>query len=233
MKKTLIATALITATVLPTASLHAMDVSPENQKAGVAAGSMITGAIAGGPVGALVGLFAGKWLGEKVEEGELTRVELTEVEAELALNHQRLDDLRVQLAEAERENARYAQAVFDQLQLALNFRTGVAELPEPSHKRLDYLAQFMINNPTIQLRLDGYTDPRGGARYNQALSAKRVDWVAQQLIQRGVDQSRMTSFAHGESFSSANSGDLDGYALERVVKIELSEKEKAPAVVKK
>lgn len=233
MKKTVIATSLLAALALPVSQAQAFEVSPENQKGGIATGSMVTGALAGGPIGAVIGLFAGQWLGEKVEDGERNRIALTEVEAELVQNHQRLDNLRVQLAEAERENARYAQAVFDQLQLELNFRTGVAELPEPSQKRLDYLAQFMINNPSIQLRLDGYADPRGDETYNQALSSKRVYWVAQQLIVRGVDKNRMQSFAHGERFSSANLGDIDGYALERVVKIELLDKSAAPSVVQK
>lgn len=233
MKKTLIVTSLIATLAVPVSQVQALEVSPENQKGGVAAGSMITGAIAGGPIGALVGLLAGKWLGEKVEEAHVKGEALSEVEAELALNHQRLDSLLVQLAEAERENARYAQAVFDQLQLELSFRTGVAELPEPSQKRLDSLAQFMINNPSIHIRLDGYADPRGDETYNQALSSKRVDWVTQQLFLRGVERSKIESFAHGENNSSTKIGDIDGYAMDRVVKIEIKGKSKSPSVVQK
>lgn len=233
MKQKVIVTSFLAVLALPVSQVQAFEVSPENQKGGVAAGSMITGAIAGGPIGAVIGLFAGKWLGEKVEDGELNRVALIEVEAELALNHQRLDNLRVQLAEVERENARYAQAVFDQLQLELSFRTGVAELPEPSQKRLDYLAQFMTNNPSIQIRLDGYADPRGDERYNQTLSSKRVDWVANQLFLRGVERSRIEGFAHGESESVTKVGDIDGYAMDRVVKIEIIDKSNNSSVVQK
>lgn len=218
---------------LPVNTLHAVEMSPEDQKGGVAVGSIVTGALAGGPIGAVIGIFAGQWLGDKVEEAHVTRETLTQVEQELESREVLLAELKNQLIEAERESARYAQAVFDQLQLELSFRTGQAELPKQSLQRLEFLAQFMINNPSIELRLDGYADPRGDEAYNQTLSSQRVDWVANQLIQRGVPEHRMQRYAHGEKQSVANSGDIDGYALERVVKIQLQETKEDASVVQK
>lgn len=244
MKKTLLNLALLTALVAPAAqatetSLQAQQTQAQkvqqqkqHQKEGVAAGSFMAGALAAGPIGAIVGGIAGVWLGDKVEEAYLAREDATQLEQELAVSQARLEQTRMQLAEAERESTRYAQAVFDQLQLELSFRTGVAALPKTSEQRLDYLAQFMINNPRIHIRLDGYADPRGSQDYNQALSARRVQWVAEQLIQRGVAAIRMDTAAHGEQYSAAAKGDVDGYALERVVKIELSDERQKASVAK-
>lgn len=230
MKKTVLSLALISALSVP--AVQAMEMSPGDKKQSVAAGSFVTGAVVGGPIGAMIGGITGVWLGDKVEEAQLAREDADLLEQELAASEQRLETVRMQLAEAERESARYAQAVFDQLQLELSFRTGQAQLPESSEQRLDYLAQFMINNPGIQIRLDGYADPRGNADYNQSLSAQRVQWVADRLIERGVAAQRMQTAAHGDRYSAASKGDLDGYALERVVKIELSDERQQSSVAK-
>ena len=212
--------ALSAALVLPTvqsAAAAEVNRNTEAKRAGVVMGSFITGAVAGGPVGALAGMFAGAWLGDKVETAD--RVET--VEAKLTQASQQVDDLSLQLTEAQKLSRKYAQVALDQLQLELLFKTGDGQLTRSGQRRLVTLADFLVKNPELNIRLDGYADPRGGADYNLALSDARVKSVEQLLVEKGVEPTRIEATAHGASESSAVSGDYDGYALERVVKIQL------------
>ena len=113
--------------------------------------------------------------------------------------------------------------MLDQLQLEMLFRTGATELTNTGQMRLAALADFLVDNPQIAIRLDGYADPRGDDSYNAQLSLGRVSHVARLLEQHGVDSARIQRFSHGASESVAAEGDYDAYALERAVKIELTQ----------
>ena len=39
--------------------------------------------------------------------------------------------------------------------------------------------------------IQGYADPRGDIVYNLVLSYRRAQWVKEQLVKRGVDESRI------------------------------------------
>jgi outer membrane protein OmpA-like peptidoglycan-associated protein len=103
------------------------------------------------------------------------------------------------------------------------FKTNATVLTTTGQRRLARLAEFLVANPQIAIRLDGYADPRGDDSYNKQLSLGRVRHVAQALEDFGVDVARIESFHHGDSQSAAPQGDYDAYALERAVKINLSQ----------
>ena len=216
MKKAILLSVLMTAgSVLA----DPVDLKTEAKQSGVVMGSFITGGIAGGPLGAIAGLVAGAWLGEQVVEAD--QAEAMEYKLQKA-NHQ-VADLTQKLSQSESRAQRFAQIALDQLQLELLFKTGDSELTTSGQQRITYLANFLVNNPALTIRLDGYTDPRGDTAFNQALSEKRVESVAALLIDQGVEQQRIKTYSHGASQSQSAVGDYDAYALERVVKIQLSQ----------
>ncbi len=58
----------------------------------------------------------------------------------------------------------------------------------------------MLNeNPNIQISVDGHTDARGTAKYNQSLSERRANSVRDYMIEQGIDPSRIK--AHGYGFT--------------------------------
>jgi len=219
---------LATATIPPA---HADDLLPTKQ--GVTfLGSTAVGVALGGPLGMLAGAAVGAWFSENLEtaaeaEGSLrqlasTRVELEQAESRLQQSRLDLVALQQQLAVAEDASLQYAQLMLEQLELEMLFKTDQPELTTAGQRRLQILADFLGNNPDIAVRLDGYADPRGSDSYNMQLSVARVSHVAQALRDLGVDPARIETFSHGASQSSAGAGDYDAYALERVVKINLS-----------
>jgi outer membrane protein OmpA-like peptidoglycan-associated protein len=76
---------------------------------------------------------------------------------------------------------------FDQSFVRQNETSKVAEI-----------AMHLQQNPTYTVGIDGYTDPRGTSKYNQALSQRRVDAVRTALMNAGVPASRILTGAFGE-----------------------------------
>jgi outer membrane protein OmpA-like peptidoglycan-associated protein len=122
-----------------------------------------------------------------------------------------------QIAELEQRELLAAE-----LPLAVLFRTGSSELDGDAVGGIDRLAELMVHDPALSVRLDGYADPRGDAQYNMRLSESRAHAVRDALTERGIAPARVRTQAHGMSFSSAPEGDLDAYALERRVNISLN-----------
>lgn len=63
---------------------------------------------------------------------------------------------------------------------------------EPSNPTaLDSNAQWLKDHPDVRFYVDGYASSRGDWLYNLHLSQRRAEWVKQQLVSRGVAESRI------------------------------------------
>jgi peptidoglycan-associated lipoprotein len=60
------------------------------------------------------------------------------------------------------------------------------------------IAKYMQGDPSINLRIDGFADPRGTSKYNLALSQRRVSAVRDALIKAGVPAGRISTGHFGE-----------------------------------
>lgn len=220
MKKALVLSTIIAATSVNLA--HADDDRHVARKAGVFFGSAVAGAMLAGPIGMVVGAASGVWLDDKVEQADNLEQDLQQSALALQNSRNNINRLQSQLAAAEDHSQRYAQLILEQLQLELLFKTGSSELSGAGKQRLAMLADFMAKNPELNLRLDGYADPSGDQQFNLALSEQRVNAVAEQLKLAGLAEQRITTYSHGASQSQAQPGDYQGYAMERVVRIQLN-----------
>ena len=216
MKKLLLITSLLAATA--TQSAVADTDARTWRQAGVFFGSAIAGAAVAGPIGMAAAAVSGIWLEEQVDKA----ADLDDVSEALTDANQQIDELRGDLSVALRDSQQYAELALQQLQLELLFKTGQSELTDYGKERLALLADFMRASSDLSIRLDGYADPRGDATYNLNLSSERVLSVAEQLENHGVAKQRISVYSHGASQSVASEGDIDAYALERVVRIQLT-----------
>jgi outer membrane protein OmpA-like peptidoglycan-associated protein len=223
MKKSILMCAVLTLGTATATVAAPVELSDETKRNSVIWGSIVTGAVAAGPLGAMAGVIAGSWLGEKVESAG----QVEETEQELASAKAQASELSQKLAEAvladqNRRQHDYQQIALEQLQLELLFKTGASELTLAAQLRMSLLASLLNEQPELMVRLDGHADPRGDANYNQSLTDKRVQTVQDFLIVKGVAAERFNAHSFGASQSSATEGDYDSYALERVVKVQLS-----------
>jgi outer membrane protein OmpA-like peptidoglycan-associated protein len=216
MKKIILMTTMIAASAVNAAE----DESKFNslRSAGVFFSSAITGAVLAGPVGMIAAAGGGVWLDEQVKKAAT----LDETKAELVAAESEISALSYELALLDSLVDKSVANTPDQLQLELLFKTGQSELTDYGVSRLVLLEKYMLKNKALNIRLDGYADPRGNAEYNVELSNNRVIAVAEHLRSAGVDPSRIDTYSHGAAKSIALKGDVDGYAFERVVRIQLS-----------
>lgn len=85
--------------------------------------------------------------------------------------------------------------------LVINFEFDSARIQASSNPQLARLASAMQHAQLRALRfqVEGHTDAKGAADYNQVLSEKRAQAVASFLAKAGVDSTRLASVGKGFS----------------------------------
>src|SRR5204863_189884 len=80
------------------------------------------------------------------------------------------------------------------------FETDKAIIKPESFPILDAIAATVIGNPDIQLiEIQGHADERGDDNYNLKLTDDRAHAVMKYLVDKGVEQSRLTAKGYGET----------------------------------
>lgn len=80
------------------------------------------------------------------------------------------------------------------------FATNSSVVPSVSFAEIGEVADFMTQYPLTKVNIEGHTDDSGAAAYNQSLSQKRAEAVAQTLITRyGINPTRVSATGFGES----------------------------------
>lgn len=109
--------------------------------------------------------------------------------------------------------------VFETQMDTSNFAFNSAELKPESAEQLNELVSFMNEYPQSHVVIVGYTDSSGAAAYNQKLSEQRADAVANVLLDKGIDSSRISASGEGENNPIADNSTAEGRAMNRRVEI--------------
>jgi len=72
------------------------------------------------------------------------------------------------------------------------------ELTPEAQSRLQRKAEILRANPSMRLRIEGHTDPRGSTEYNLALGQKRAEVVRNFLAEYGIGVGRLDATSLGE-----------------------------------
>jgi outer membrane protein OmpA-like peptidoglycan-associated protein len=99
------------------------------------------------------------------------------------------------------------------------FDTARAEMKSGATRKMDQLAQFLMEHPDRRVQVEGFTDSIGTDSYNEDLSQRRADSVKAALINRGVQPSRIGTEGYGKAYPVANNTDSGGRQLNRRVEI--------------
>lgn len=78
------------------------------------------------------------------------------------------------------------------------FDSGSANIKPESFPILDTIAQTLIENQGVRVRIVGHTDSDGSRTYNQGLSERRAQSVYDYLVRKGVPAARMSTAGFGE-----------------------------------
>jgi OOP family OmpA-OmpF porin len=86
-----------------------------------------------------------------------------------------------------------------ELKQTVYFDTKKTKIKRQSFQLLDEVAQALVDNPTINVRIEGHTDSRGSDKFNLKLSRGRASSVRTYLLNKGIEGSRMIAEGYGES----------------------------------
>jgi outer membrane protein OmpA-like peptidoglycan-associated protein len=151
------------------------------------------GALIGGAIGAVTGGLIGAQMDK--QQAELSKVAEVERPTE--------DTLVVTLRE---------KVLFD---------TNEYMLKPGAEDNLNQIADILIRYPDTYIRVEGHTDSSGSETYNQWLSEKRAQAVADFLISRGVDPMRTQPVGYGETRPVATNETPEGRQQNRRVEIHI------------
>jgi OmpA-OmpF porin, OOP family len=79
----------------------------------------------------------------------------------------------------------------------IHFEFDKATIRSESFPILDAVTQVMVSNPKMEIEVQGHTDNKGSAPYNQKLSQSRADSVRQYLVAHGIEPGRLRSVGYG------------------------------------
>lgn len=184
-------------------------------------------------------------IADAARQRDQVRLEARTAEAERAKREAEAATAEAQQAQAQAQAAQQQNAVLAeraaQLEALLNdiqavktergyvvtigdvlFATDQATLNPSGTSTLRKLADVMTQNPNRTVLVEGFTDSTGSASYNQDLSQRRANAVANALSQMGVSRDRISMKAYGQAFPVASNDSASGRQQNRRVEIILS-----------
>ena len=105
-------------------------------------------------------------------------------------------------------------------QRVFHFAFDKSELSEQDRAILEQHARYLLENPQLIVQIHGHTDHHGPREYNEYLSKRRAETVAQVLLAQGVKESQLVIDALADAQPLNNAS---GPGKNRRVEIEYTE----------
>ncbi len=131
-------------------------------------------------------------------------------------------ELRAQLEGTGVSVTRMGDRIILNMPSNVTFATDRDQVIPPFYPTLDSVALVLRKFDKTLIDVDGHTDSVGNAGYNQDLSERRANSVANYLASRGVDPRRMSAVGYGLERPIASNASEIGRAQNRRVEIAIS-----------
>ena len=95
------------------------------------------------------------------------------------------------------------------------FEFNSSNLSMKSQEMLKQNANFLINNNSIEIQIEGHCDERGGQQFNLALGEKRSLMIKDYLVALGVSSERISIISYGKERSIAFGHEESAWAQNR------------------
>ena len=106
--------------------------------------------------------------------------------------------------------------------LKINFDTDSAVIKAQYQERIKEFAKYLNSNPKLKATIEGHTDSRGTASYNQKLSEKRAMSAAKAVQSYDVSASKLSVIGYGESRPVASNETEEGRSENRRIQAVIS-----------
>lgn len=160
---------------------------------------------------------------------EVTRAQSEREKILLASREQQVQNTKAQLSETQRQLADLKAKQTDRGMVVtmgdVLFDTGQANLKPGAELTVERLAQFLVSNPQTKVKIEGFTDSTGSEEFNELLSQRRADAVANALRLQDVPASQMQTIGRGEALPVASNSTASGRQQNRRVEIVFSDQD--------
>jgi outer membrane protein OmpA-like peptidoglycan-associated protein len=99
----------------------------------------------------------------------------------------------------------------------IHFESGKSVLMSRSNRELNRLADVLIQNPTMKIKIQGHTDSVGDHQDNQQLSMNRATAVMNYLIENSVNSKQLSAIGFGDSKPIMSNSNEEGRKKNRRV----------------
>jgi outer membrane protein OmpA-like peptidoglycan-associated protein/tetratricopeptide (TPR) repeat protein len=103
----------------------------------------------------------------------------------------------------------------------LFFETNKYTIQTESEVELNKLVQFLQDNPTVKIQIEGHTDNVGTAADNQKLSEQRARTTVNYLLEKGIMPQRLTAKGFGATKPVADNKTEEGRAQNRRTELKI------------
>ena len=103
----------------------------------------------------------------------------------------------------------------------LKFDSNKATLRKGAEGEIERIFQFLVENSTYVVEIQGHTDSSGNNKANLILSQKRANRVREALIEKGISKERIKSKGYGEALSIADNSTKEGRRINRRVELKV------------
>ena len=110
------------------------------------------------------------------------------------------------------------------------FDDDTETLDDEYSKYVMNIAEYLLENPAIDVEIFGHSDNAGSDRFNQNLSSRRVSVVEKELVNNGVLSERIRVYSNGSIENIANKDIEEEPKLNRKVDVKLKYKDEMKAV---
>lgn len=192
---------------------------------GAAAGGIIGSTVghpgAGAAIGGALGLGAGALVGDQLQGREQKQAEqqkaLDQQRAEIAKNQALIEELKKRNIEA-RETSRGVMVNLP----SVNFQFDSDDLTPEGRNRVNQIAGIIRRDaPDRRITVEGHASRESAAQeaYNQRLSERRADTVADALVRDGVNSNRISARGLGTRSPLASNETEQGRSQNRRVEV--------------
>ena len=116
---------------------------------------------------------------------------------------------------------RVAVSIDEDFKMVVPFDYDTNEISPEAHSDLDQVASSMVQDPEINIVIEGYTDTLGSHHYNVKLSEFRALVVKSYLVGKGIRPERIQAVGMAERNPVAENDTVTGRAANRRVEIRL------------
>jgi len=171
----------------------------------------------GAAAGAIVGAGAGGLVGDSFE-GAAIGAGVGAVAGAAVGNYL---DKQARELEKVAETQRTEEGLLLNLRNDLLFETNSAVLTESAVTQVSAIGDILVKYPEDRIRIEGHTDSRGTAPYNEALSMRRAEAVYRVLTSRGVTPRQIMVLGRGETEPVAPNETPSGRSANRRVELHI------------